>query len=153
MPHIHDEIDFTAVAYVVYQDKVLMVHHKKLGIWLPPGGHIELDQDPEQALFNELREETGLTEEVLEVFGSKPEIVSPGTKFLYSPTFLDIHKISNTHRHIGMVYLLKSKTDQITLSEEHHEIRWFSASDIKDSKYNLLPSVKYYALESLKSFK
>ena len=49
MPHIHDKIDFTVAIFVVQQAQVLLVHHRALGKWLPLGGHIELDEYPEQA--------------------------------------------------------------------------------------------------------
>ena len=39
----------------------LMVNHKKLGKWVQPGGHIELNEDPEEASLREVFEETGLT--------------------------------------------------------------------------------------------
>ncbi len=151
MPHIHEAIDLTVAAYVVHEDRVLFVHHKKLHKWLPPGGHVELDQDPEQALYAELAEETGLTKDVLIVYGTKPQIQSPGTTFLYAPTFLDIHDISPTHRHIGMTYIVKSTTDTIVLSKrEHHDIRWLNTQDIESTQYAILPAVKYYAHEALK---
>ena len=47
MPHIHEKIDFTVSLFIVQDGKVLVIHHKKLGQWLPIGGHIELDEDPE----------------------------------------------------------------------------------------------------------
>ena len=65
MPHIHDAIDFTVAIFVVYQEKVLMVHHKRLKKWLPLGGHIELDEDPEQAARREAYEECGFEVELL----------------------------------------------------------------------------------------
>ncbi len=51
---------FTASALIIDEGKVLSVYHKKLGVWLYPGGHIEADENPEEALFREVREETGL---------------------------------------------------------------------------------------------
>lgn len=42
MAHLHEKIDFTTSVYIVRDDQVLLHKHKKLGIWLPPGGHIEL---------------------------------------------------------------------------------------------------------------
>ena len=53
MPHIHDKIDFTVAIFVVQQAKVLLVHHRALNKWLPLGGHIELDEDPEQAALRD----------------------------------------------------------------------------------------------------
>ncbi len=57
MAHIHEKIDFTASVYIVFKNKVLLHKHKKLGIWLQPGGHIELDEDPNEAALREAKEE------------------------------------------------------------------------------------------------
>ena len=47
MAHIHEKIDFTVAIFVVHEGKVLLIHHRNLNKWLPLGGHIELDEDPE----------------------------------------------------------------------------------------------------------
>ncbi len=60
MAHLHEKIDFTASVYIVREGKVLLHKHKKLGIWLPPGGHIEPEEDPNQAALREAKEESGL---------------------------------------------------------------------------------------------
>ena len=60
MPHIHEKIDFTVSLFIVEGERVLLVHHKKLNCWLPIGGHIELEEDPEQAAYREAKEECGL---------------------------------------------------------------------------------------------
>ncbi len=65
MPHIHDTIDFTVEAFVVHNDKVLLRKHDKYKIWLSVGGHIELDEDPNQAAFREVKEEVGLDIELI----------------------------------------------------------------------------------------
>lgn len=57
MPHIHDLIDFTVAAYIVNNGKVALVNHLQLKRWMPVGGHIELNEDPEEALFREIKEE------------------------------------------------------------------------------------------------
>jgi len=101
MPHIHEKIDFTVAIFVVHRDRVLVIHHRKLDKWLPLGGHIELDEDPEQAALREAREESGLD---VELIGERPPTTSPGTRALIGPRFLDIHRISDTHEHIGMIY-------------------------------------------------
>src|SRR3954451_2854561 len=101
MAHIHEKIDFTVAIFVVHNSKVLVIHHRKLGKWLPLGGHIELDEDPEQALFREIREESGLEVDIL---SQKPAQQFEGKKFLYPPVYLDVHPITPTHHHIGLVY-------------------------------------------------
>jgi len=57
MPHLHEKIDFTVAIFVVHEGRVLVIHYRKLDKWLPLGGHIELDEDPEQAALREAREE------------------------------------------------------------------------------------------------
>ena len=150
MTHIHELIDFIIVAYVVYKDRVLLVHHKELKKWLPLGGHIEIDEDPDQALIREIREESDLE---VEIFGEKPELESKGVKFLYPPIFLDIHDISKTHKHISLTYFAKAKSENVRLAErEHHDIRWFTEKDLDNQEYNLESHIKFYAREALKKF-
>ena len=45
MAHIHEKIDFTVAIFVVHEDRILLIHHRKLNKWLPLGGHIELAAD------------------------------------------------------------------------------------------------------------
>ncbi|MCL4360362.1 NUDIX domain-containing protein [Patescibacteria group bacterium] len=40
--------------------KILLIHHKKLGTWMQPGGHIESWENPVEAAAREAKEETGL---------------------------------------------------------------------------------------------
>lgn len=151
MPHIHDLIDFTVAAYIVNNGKVALANHLQLKRWMPVGGHIELNEDPEEALFREIKEETGIDKNQLTVLSSKPEIVSDGTKFLFAPSYLDIHKITDTHRHVGITYLLESKTDKLILAaDEHKGISWFSLSDLEGNKIDISPAVKFYAQEAIR---
>ena len=62
MPHIHNKIDFTVEVFIVYDNKVLLRKHDKYGMWLSVGGHIELDEDSNQAALREVKEEVGLEE-------------------------------------------------------------------------------------------
>lgn len=150
MGHIHDAIDFTVGAFIVHDGKVALIHHRELKKWLAVGGHIELDEDPDQALFREIREEAGIDHEDLIVLSSKPTIEDPNAKFLYTPNYLDIHRISDTHRHIVLVYFLVSKTDQLKLNKkEHHEIRWFTKEELCDVKYGISPQIRFYAEHAL----
>jgi len=150
MPHIHELIDFTVEAFIVHEGKVLLVDHKALGKWLPVGGHVELDEDPEQALFREITEETGLSPEQIEVIGEKLPLTDPHVKSLYPPSFLDIHKISETHRHIGIGYIARARSNQITLQEaEHNEIRWFTPEELANPQFQVQPNIQKYAKYAL----
>jgi len=147
MPHIHEKIDFVVDIFIVYKDKVLLVLHKKLKKRLPVGGHIELNENSDETLFREVKEECGLE---IEVMGNKPNIESEGTEFLHSPCFLDIHDITDTHKHIGLCYFARTKSDKFNFNkEEHDDIRWFDKEDLDDLRFNLSSAVKFYAKEAL----
>lgn len=147
MAHIHDKIDFTVAIFVIRDRRVLLIHHRKLDKWLPLGGHIELDEDPEQAAVREAKEESGLDVELL---GERPPTTEPGTRALIAPRFLDIHRISATHEHIGMIYWARPKRGTTTLAvEEHHDIRWCSATDLDELQPAMSAAVKWYCRQAL----
>lgn len=151
MPHIHDLIDFTVAIFVVHQEKILLIHHRKLDKWLPLGGHIELDEDPEIAALREAKEESGLE---IELVGERPPTTEDGTRALIAPRFLDIHRISPTHEHIGMIYFARVKNGEIALAEaEHHDIRWVSAAELGELQPPMSGAVRWYCLKALAELK
>ena len=147
MAHIHEKIDFTVAIFVVHADKVLLIHHRKLDRWLSLGGHIELDEDPEQAALREAKEESGLDVELL---GERPPTTGAGTRALIAPRFLDIHHITDTHEHIGMIYWARPKNGSLTLAtDEHHYIRWCSAEDLDNLTPAMSEAVKWYCRRAI----
>ena len=163
MAHIHEKIDFTVAIFVVHDKKILLIHHRKLDQWLPLGGHIELDEDPEQAALREAKEESGLDVELL---GERPPTTSPGTRALIAPRFLDIHRITETHEHIGLIYWARPKivarasrpSDSETCgqdaratlaAEEHHAIRWCGTDDLDKLSPPMTGAVKWYCRKAL----
>ena len=148
MPHIHEKIDFTVAIFVVHEEKILLIHHRKLDKWLPLGGHVELDEDPEQAALREAKEESGFEVELL---GDRPPTTGPDTRALIAPRFLDIHRISDTHEHIGMIYWARPKRGALALAEaEHHDIRWCSAGELDGLMPKMSDAVKWYCLQAIK---
>ena len=147
MAHIHEKIDFTVAIFVVHDAKILLIHHRKLDKWLPLGGHIELDEDPEIAALREAREESGLEVELL---GERPPTTEPGTRALIAPSFLDIHRITDTHEHIGMIYWARPKGGTVQLAtDEHHDIRWCSSAELDRLQPAMSQAVKWYCRRAL----
>lgn len=147
MAHLHEKIDFTVAIFVVEQDRVLLIHHRKLDRWLPLGGHVELDEEPEQAARREAKEESGLDVELL---GERPPTTEPGTRALIAPRFLDIHRITATHEHIGMIYFARPAGGHTSLAtEEHHDIRWCRADELEGLQPPMSGAVKWYARKAL----
>ena len=148
MAHIHEKIDFTVAIFVVQDGRVLLIHHRKLDRWLPLGGHIELDEDPEQAALREAREESGLEVELL---GERPPTTEPGTRALIAPRFLDIHRITDTHEHIGLIYFARPKGGSLGLAEEeHHDIRWCRSEELDTLVPPMSEAVKWYCRAALR---
>ena len=147
MAHIHEKIDFTVAIFVVQKGKILVIHHRNLNKWLPLGGHIELDEDPETAALREAKEESGLD---VELIGERPPTTEPGTRALIAPRFLDIHRISATHEHIGLIYWARPRNGKLTLSaSEHHDIRWCSGQELEELNPPMPTSVKWYCRKAL----
>jgi 8-oxo-dGTP pyrophosphatase MutT (NUDIX family) len=147
MPHIHEKIDFTVAIFVVFEDRVLLVHHRKLDKWLPLGGHIELDEDPEQAALREAREESGFD---VELIGERPPTSETGTRALIAPRFLDIHRISGTHEHIGLIYWARPKGGNLLLAAgEHHDIQWVTSDQLDSLHPSMSNAVKWYCRKAI----
>ncbi len=148
--HIHEKIDFTASVYVVCKNKVLLHRHKKLGIWLPPGGHIELDEDPNEAAVREAKEETGL--DIQLVGYSKKYESAYDARDLVPPRFLNRHysDSTRTHEHVDCVYFATSESDEARHEVEGGDIRWFSADELERNTHGVDLDVREHALAALK---
>ncbi len=116
---------FTASAFVLSpsRDQLLLIRHKKLGLWLQPGGHIEsTDRDVLSAATREVREETGLSQLVVE-----------------SPLFdLDVHEIpawqdTPAHLHHDIRALLIAQDLAVEGADDAAEARWFPLQELADS--------------------
>jgi hypothetical protein len=52
--------EFTVATFVVNRGRLLLLWHRKHSMWLPPGGHIEAGELPDDAAVREVLEETGV---------------------------------------------------------------------------------------------
>lgn len=95
--------DFTVAVFVISANRVLLHFHLKLQRWLPPGGHIESDELPDQAALREVQEETG----VVAILWGQPRIMinAPDQPLqLCPPAGIQVEDISPGHQHIDLVY-------------------------------------------------
>lgn len=156
MPHIHEKIDFTASVFIVHTDAVLLRMHEKYGKWIQPGGHVELDEDPNEAVIREAKEETGID---IVLVGTIPNVPSEekgiigGFKNLLPPQFFNIHKITpeSTHRHCDFIYFATSSSRELNPREEEKDnaMRWFTRAELDDPAFDLYPSTIFYAKAAL----
>ena len=146
MPHIHEKIDFTADVFIVHKNKVLLRKHDKYHAWLCVGGHIELDEDPNQAAIREVKEEVGLD---IKLMGG-PRIIddTESHQELIRPRFLNIHRIDATHQHIGFTYFATSDTDHVIPERPEDEWKWVTEDEL--NTMDLKPHVRLYAAYALR---
>jgi len=93
--------DFTVAVFVVDGDRFLLLWHRRLRKWLPPGGHIESDELPDDAAIREVREETGIRARLL----SQPPAADLQTpRPLARPAGIQLEAIGPGHEHIDLIY-------------------------------------------------
>lgn len=143
----------TAAGVLIYEDKVLLVKHKKVGFWLCPGGHLEADELPHQAAEREFWEETGI-KVIAKPFGNMDG--SDEVETVPSPFSNDLHWVCQDnyeHRvngkplteyakkhwqkgceqHFNFMYLMEPVAG-IEFKENVEEtdgIAWFTADELK----------------------
>lgn len=160
MGHIHSnsEYDFTVSAVIVHKNKVLMLLHHKLKLWLSPAGHVELNETPIEALYRKTQEETGLTKDQLTLIAPFENNLSLERDDLNRtepmPFDIDIHPVGDEgHRHIDLAYIFISNTDKVVEEKGGaEELRWFSLEEL--AGLSPMPKIMYsraeYALEKVK---
>ena len=145
MPHIHEKIDFAAEVFVVHGDKVLLRLHDKYKIWLSVGGHIELDEDPNQAAIREVKEEVGLDVELFdnrEIHTSNKDFVE-----LISPISMNRHPINETHDHVSMIYFAKANSYEVVPEKEDDKWEWCTKERLET--LDLREDIKFYAIKAI----
>jgi 8-oxo-dGTP diphosphatase len=106
------------VAYFVLFDitnrQMLLVDHRKAGLWLPSGGHVEVGEHPSATVARELREELGID-----------------ARFLFpQPIFLTVTQtVGNTagHTDVSLWYVLEGDSRHHLEYDraEFHQVAWF----------------------------
>lgn len=149
---------FTATGYTVNKNrtKMLLIHHKGLNKWLPPGGHIEDNEVPHEAAIREVYEETGVMaipikddENDLALKGIKEAQIPRPYALMYQ--IIPKSKKDVEHIHLDMVFALEADdSDKITAQyKEVHDVRWVTRKSLID-EYDTFDSVRSFARNMLK---
>lgn len=125
-----------AVYILNSNDEILLLYHKKLNTYLPPGGHVEDNELIHKAAEREALEEAGVEIEFLNIF---KELGDDRAEQLPTPIFVQLEDIGD-HYHEDFVYLARAKTDEIKNNEGHSDIGWFSKEQAL--KLNLFDNVR-----------
>lgn len=150
-PELEPKVCYTAAGILIHEGKVLLVKHKKLKIWLNPGGHIEPGELPHQAAEREFFEETGLR---VQAYDSHGLLEDSESEYLPSPVLTNLHWVCKENfaarqkdpqnfqlhaqwqkgceQHLGFLYLVRplGSLEYIQDKTETDDIGWFGEQEI-----------------------
>ena len=150
---------FTATAFVVDSKKrVLLLWHRRLERWMPPGGHVDENETPEDAARRECKEETNLD---VEIVGDAQQDLFEGNpdegRMLKKPIALLLENIPESkernepaHQHMDFLYLARplneDQAEEVT--DESDGMQWFTREEVKklDERTEIFANVKRYIL-------
>lgn len=121
---------FVATAYLVRDGRTLLLKHKKLGMWLPPGGHIEEGETTDEAVLREVLEETGLEAEFISA-PRAPVMRGGRVESLHEPQRVQVEEIPGHNHHIDFIYYLRAKEGaHAHRPDESDDIRWHTPEEL-----------------------
>ncbi len=140
--------DLVVTGYIIHANKVLLVHHRKLDLWLAVGGHIDENETPDQALLREIKEEVGIDAEILSVSDLPRE---GNVKYnLATPFYVNVHSVGD-HDHCSLFYVCKAiNPKQLKINNELKNFKWFTKNDL--NKDQIPANVKNEALKAFEIY-
>ncbi len=140
MPHTHTgpgQYDPTVTAMIVRYDggtpRVLLPLHRKYSVRLPPGGHIELDENPWQAIARELHEEAGYHLDQLEVLQFAQAPTRAFNTLHPMPLLYHSHAVPGPvkHFHMDACFGFVAYDDpRDGIADGESKLEWFTADDV-----------------------
>lgn len=132
------ERQFTATVYIVESKRVLLIYHRKLNKWLPPGGHIHPNETPPEAARREAFEETGLEISFIRqenIWIKRWNAASFERPYLCLLEEIPAHQGNPPHQHIDLIYLARPTGGILKENPmETQGIRWFALEELETLK-------------------
>ena len=108
-----DPVHVTGSAFIIGPRGIVLLRHRRLGIWVQPGGHVDAGETPWDAARREAIEETGLPVRFL---GTQPELAH-----------VDVHPGGRGHTHLDLRYLFEADdADPAPPAGESQDVGWYA---------------------------
>lgn len=128
---------FVATVYVVNDGATALHEHDRLEMWLPPGGHIERDEQPHETARREAREEIGLD---VDLVTPQDDLSSETARSMPKPQHflledINVHDGAVGHQHMDFVYYGAVESRDITPAEGEASAdawEWFTPADLRE---------------------
>jgi len=152
-------ICYTAAGILIHEGRILLIKHKKLGLWLNPGGHIEANELNHKAAEREFYEETGVRVKAVDLLGLDG---GPETEFVPNPIASNLHWVSKENywsrvqakgitdpqwkkgceQHLNFLFLVQqvANLDLTFNRDETFGLEWFTHEQL--AQIELTPSVR-----------
>jgi 8-oxo-dGTP pyrophosphatase MutT (NUDIX family) len=147
---------FTATVYVVADGATALHEHDRLGIRVPPGGHVDRDELPHETGLREVYEETGLNVELVddtdpvEAPDGRP-LPRPRHQMLYDIDVRDDGTVG--HQHIDHVYFARAERRDIDPAGDDEAPpsawKWYAPADLRAS--DLDPDTVQLGIEAIET--
>ncbi len=111
-------------------------------MWLPPGGHSEVNEHPVETAIREAKEETSLT---VEIIAQNPILISGNPKTIEAPRVILLENIDREdqppHQHIDHVYF-SVPTSDVSFEEPipHGPSQWIPLNQLENNFSLIDPS-------------
>ncbi len=128
---------YTATVVVLNPDasKILLLHHRKFGMWMPPGGHQQAGENLLETAIREVQEETGLD---ITAYLGAPRAVDDHAWALPLPNYffeekINAHGSEPEHYHLDAIFVAKIPEQAVVhAAAESHGIGWFTVEQLSD---------------------
>lgn len=117
---------FTGSAWLVDRagSRVLLTHHRKLGLWLQLGGHADGERDLAAVALTEAEEESGLSGLTIE-----------SAIFDLDRHWIPEHKGVPAHWHYDVRYVVHAGANEdYVVSDESHDLAWREIASLVDDE-------------------